>query len=228
MGCLCSLLKSLSSYSPSVVQSFNSMRSEKKHILKEEAKIKKNLEGDENVIEQSSGVQVEWKNHFRRREPQKNIIRSSSQITSSLSSPTREGGEEEKASENGEQSDETSKRGEYLSEPSTFFSSTRDKHSNSEGSSVTPSSFLDHDFPSRPTFVHRAPSLRHHSKNSSKSISSSVDCVSSNSLESSSNSNPISCHLSDPSLVQMPSNSTKLSMNQNKRVTFCEHNERIE
>lgn len=294
MGCLCSLLKALTSSSPSAAQNLNLIQLQKKHILREEERKRQEKNGEktrkkkyeENVIEQNRISGKRMKEHVRpfegKRKPNSNMIRSSSQITSSSSSPPSKDEEEEiyKKEENerkserkndekhGREKEENERRGkeendekinrkrdEFLTGSKVHSSNSssyrmRSKHTNEgekcdESSSSmsmrtsSESNFVDHNFPDRPTFVHRAPSLRHTSKScsKSKSISSSVDCISSDSFPSSSPSNPMidssliqtADHSSDPSLVHshhVSSNSPKISIN--KRVTFCDHHEQIE
>ena len=135
--------------------------------IKTNARMKNDRKKERNKEEESK------KYIFHQRDLKPNIIRSSSQITSS-SFPS--------VDEEGENGVEKKKRDGYSGKINVF-SSSNGKHTNSEESSITGENFIDHNFPPQPTFVHRAPSLRHHSKSTSKSISASVDCVSSNSLE---------------------------------------------
>lgn len=291
MGCICSLLKALTSSSSSATQNLNPIQLQKKRILREEERKRQEKCGEsrkkceENLIEQNrmSGKRMEEERVHPfdgKRKPNSNIIRSSSQITSSSSSSPSKDEEEEIHKKEGEnkgksrrksdgrekeenerrekeeENDEkiNRKRDEFLTGSKVHSSPSftmRSKHTNQgekydESSSSmsmgtsSESNFVDHNFPDRPTFVHRAPSLRHSSKSSSKSISASVDCVSSNSFPS--HPNPMvdpslaqtAVHSSDPSLVHshhVSSNSPKISspkMSLNKRVTFCDHHEQIE
>lgn len=221
MGCLCSLLKSLTFPYPSPVQNLIPKKLNKMRILRKE--------GIYGIGKKESGKDRGNVNDSSKRdqpgEPNSYIIRSPSQITSPFPSM-----DEDENLEGVESSDNNERDGSKV-----LYRSSKTRQANFEekseaGSSITDASnFVDHNFPPRPTFVHRAPSLRHHHSTGfnigSKSISSSVDCVSP--ISSVVDSSGFMSNSPDTLIVRVSSEPNKPPTIPLKKVTFCEHSDLI-